>query len=365
MGERNWSLMKMILLDSLALAACQAPSSGSVATPSTAGLANPASIHCQEQGGTHEMRQDGSGGTFGVCVFSDGSECEEWAFFNGECQPGMYQQAEDGLNSVNVVKAAGLEETVSIDIRELSLEPADEPYGHLLTIDNEGSLEAIIDALNVDIRPGLRLACIPIYQLIFHLANGSTWLLEYSCGEDQGNFMRGGQPLVEGKDYVPPVAFNELLRQHIQSTWAQSINPTQAYGLDRAVELEILESIVTETGTSNPQIVTSQMVYRLETGDPAVIASLVELLDADYDFAANLRCPAQYVLIFTLDGGSKESFGYLCRDAETGVFRGDQAIWKGRVIEPPVEFLAQLEALLDDANWFPCHSKSRTAKSFS
>jgi putative hemolysin len=115
MDARNCSLPIMILLASLALAACNAPFSGSVAAPSPAGLANPASVHCQEQGGTHEIRQDGSGGTYGVCVFSDGSECEEWAFFNGECQPGMYQQTEDGLNSVNVVKATGLEESVSFD----------------------------------------------------------------------------------------------------------------------------------------------------------------------------------------------------------------------------------------------------------
>jgi putative hemolysin len=340
----------MILLASLALAACNAPSSGSVNTPSLAGLANPASVHCQEQGGTLEVRQNESGDTYGVCVFSDNSECEEWAFFNDDCQQGMYEQAEDGLGSVNVVEAAGLEETVSLDIMELNLEPADEPYEHLLTIDNEGSLEVIIEALNVVIRPGLRLACIPIYQLNFHLADGSTWLLEYSCGDDQGNFMRGGQPLFDGKDYVPPAAFNELMRQHIQSTWAQSINPTQVYELDRAVELEILESIITQSGTSEPQIVTSQMVSRLKTDDPAVIASLVDLLDADYDFADNLRCPAQYVLIFTLDGGSKESFGYLCHDAETGIFRGDQAIWKGRAIALPAEFQIQLEALLDGGN---------------
>jgi len=350
MGARNWSLLIMILLGSLALAACQAPSTESVDTPSAAGLANPASVHCQEQGGTLEMRLDSSGGTYGVCVFSDGSECEEWAFFNGECRPGMYQQAEDGLNSVNVVKAAGLDETVSLDIMELNLEPADEPYGHILTINNEGSLEAIIETLNVDIRPGLRLACIPLYQLKFHLADGSTWLLEYSCGEDQGNFMRGGQPLIEGKDYVPPVAFNDLMRQHIQSTWIQNINPTQVHGLDQAVELEILESIVTETGTSEPQIVTSQMVSRLKTDDPILIDSLVALLDADYDFTDNLRCPAQYVLIFTFDSGPKESFGYLCRDVESGILRGDQAIWIGRAIELPVEFQVQLEALLDGAN---------------
>jgi hypothetical protein len=51
------------------------------------GMPNPASVYCEEQGGTLEMRE-GEGGTFGVCIFADGSECEEWSFFNGACQKG-------------------------------------------------------------------------------------------------------------------------------------------------------------------------------------------------------------------------------------------------------------------------------------
>jgi putative hemolysin len=51
------------------------------------GMPNPASVYCEEQGGTLEMRE-GEGGTVGFCIFEDGSECEEWAFFNGECAIG-------------------------------------------------------------------------------------------------------------------------------------------------------------------------------------------------------------------------------------------------------------------------------------
>jgi putative hemolysin len=51
------------------------------------GMANPASVFCEEQGGRLEIRTAADGGQFGVCLFADGSECEEWAFFNGECQP--------------------------------------------------------------------------------------------------------------------------------------------------------------------------------------------------------------------------------------------------------------------------------------
>jgi putative hemolysin len=50
-----------------------------------AGLANPASVYCEEQGYTLEIRTDEQGSQYGFCVFPDGSECEEWAFFRGEC----------------------------------------------------------------------------------------------------------------------------------------------------------------------------------------------------------------------------------------------------------------------------------------
>jgi len=51
------------------------------------GLPNPASQYCAEQGYELEMRTDASG-TAGYCIFPDGTECEEWAFFQGECAPG-------------------------------------------------------------------------------------------------------------------------------------------------------------------------------------------------------------------------------------------------------------------------------------
>lgn len=51
------------------------------------GIANPASVYCEEQGGTVEIRTDESGGQVGYCVFSDGTEVEEWAYFRGEAEP--------------------------------------------------------------------------------------------------------------------------------------------------------------------------------------------------------------------------------------------------------------------------------------
>ena len=71
------------------LASCG--SQHATATPN-ADMPNPASVYCEEHGGTVDLRQDASGGVAGICVFPDGSECDEWAYFRGECEPGNAPQ---------------------------------------------------------------------------------------------------------------------------------------------------------------------------------------------------------------------------------------------------------------------------------
>ena len=53
-----------------------------------AGIPNPASVFCEERGGKLDIRTDSSGGQVGICVFANGSECDEWAYYRGECAPG-------------------------------------------------------------------------------------------------------------------------------------------------------------------------------------------------------------------------------------------------------------------------------------
>lgn len=77
----------------------------------TTQIANPASVYCVDQGGTLDMRES-SLGTYGVCIFSDGSECEEWEYFREECAMGdslsyigvggdLTQDLDDDLNIMN------------------------------------------------------------------------------------------------------------------------------------------------------------------------------------------------------------------------------------------------------------------------
>jgi putative hemolysin len=50
-------------------------------------IANPASVNCIEKKGYLSIRKRGDGGEYGICIFKDGRQCEEWALMRGECPP--------------------------------------------------------------------------------------------------------------------------------------------------------------------------------------------------------------------------------------------------------------------------------------
>ncbi len=63
-------------------------------------LANPASQNCVKQGGALKIERRPDGGQYGVCVFTDSYQCEEWALFRGECP-------KNGLRVTSYVTPAG------------------------------------------------------------------------------------------------------------------------------------------------------------------------------------------------------------------------------------------------------------------
>ncbi len=79
----------------LALTACTAhqtrtaPDTAATTMPQ-AGMPNPASVYCTQEGNKLEIRTAADGSQNGICVFPDGSTCDEWAHFRGEC--GLAQQ---------------------------------------------------------------------------------------------------------------------------------------------------------------------------------------------------------------------------------------------------------------------------------
>ncbi|MDD1655342.1 MAG: DUF333 domain-containing protein [Methanomicrobiales archaeon] len=53
--------------------------------PASAGMANPSAVYCEEQNMTYETRSNPDGSQYGVCILSDGTECDSWEYYRGDC----------------------------------------------------------------------------------------------------------------------------------------------------------------------------------------------------------------------------------------------------------------------------------------
>ena len=51
-------------------------------------LPNPASVNCVKKGGKVVIEKRGDGGEYGICLFEDNRQCEEWAMLRGRCPVG-------------------------------------------------------------------------------------------------------------------------------------------------------------------------------------------------------------------------------------------------------------------------------------
>ena len=81
----------ILLVALLAVVACSTPENTPTSTPESTPqveIANPAAAYCVEQGYKNEIRTDADGNQYGVCIMDDGTECDERAFYRGECGPG-------------------------------------------------------------------------------------------------------------------------------------------------------------------------------------------------------------------------------------------------------------------------------------
>ena len=64
-------------------------------------MPNPASVYCEQNGNQLKIHTAADGSQSGICVFPDGSTCDEWAYFRRECGPA----AQKSPTSVIVVEA--------------------------------------------------------------------------------------------------------------------------------------------------------------------------------------------------------------------------------------------------------------------
>ena len=105
----------LIVVIAVGISGCGVSNGEPTAQPTGAsGLANPASVYCEGLGYKLELRTDDTG-SYGVCIFPDGSECDEWDFLAGRCgqensyceQHGFVLEAEEESNIATCVFTDG------------------------------------------------------------------------------------------------------------------------------------------------------------------------------------------------------------------------------------------------------------------
>ncbi len=83
------------------------------------GMANPASVYCNQNAGKSEIRNN-EDGQYGVCVFPDGSQCDEWKFFRKECGIGDSKTSlEKDLELIK--QALVLKDGIDLDLVDVSV----------------------------------------------------------------------------------------------------------------------------------------------------------------------------------------------------------------------------------------------------
>ena len=96
----------------MALTACAAPQTQAAPEPAAtdmpqAGMPNPASVYCTQNGNKLEIRTAADGSQNGICIFPDGSACDEWAYYRGECGPAAQKSPTPAMTVEATTEASG------------------------------------------------------------------------------------------------------------------------------------------------------------------------------------------------------------------------------------------------------------------
>ena len=107
-----------------------------ISPTSQANIPNPASINCEQQGNKLEIVTAADGSQKGLCIFPDGSSCDEWAYFRGECGPTGQSDSPSASTEVSTA-------TQDIDSPNISLTPP--PHTATVTIPAQVAINESLD----------------------------------------------------------------------------------------------------------------------------------------------------------------------------------------------------------------------------
>jgi len=172
-------------------------------------MVNPAAKYCIDQGYRHEIRHDEAGNEVGVCIFDDGSECDAWAYFRGECGP---EEAEKPR--LNLVEVAGLTDIQEIEITQVVSPKDDSDHtSRTISITDPADIQALLAPLDAPLPmvPPTR-CCYTIYELKFMHESGQVDAFRLgSCG------LYGDQSYWQGLVLATPAEFTEQLNRLLEA----------------------------------------------------------------------------------------------------------------------------------------------------
>lgn len=114
-----------------------------------------------------------------------------------------------GSGRVNVAQAAGLAQTVRIEITDAGYGPSTRASPRVLT--DQPTIQAIVQTLDRPLPLQAPAACLPQYRLRFHLSSGRDEDFRYLC---QGGvaILGGDQAFWQGQQIEAPAELDRLLQ---------------------------------------------------------------------------------------------------------------------------------------------------------
>jgi putative hemolysin len=101
----TFTIILIVLTACTALPVQQAGPTVTKTTP--VNMPNPASVYCEQNGNKLEIQTAADGSQSGLCVFPDGSTCDEWAYYRGECSPTAQTSPTPAMNVQATTEASG------------------------------------------------------------------------------------------------------------------------------------------------------------------------------------------------------------------------------------------------------------------
>jgi len=247
--------------------------------------------------------------------------------------------------TLNLVRDARLASATEVDILELDSSSGAggaATYSPKVAITDEATITRLVAALDEELDFTSSPRCLARYVLVFRLADGTEHEYGYTCGPGGPLFLRGDAEYFGGQAVLPPMRFDDLIVEQLTAgAPLKGLNVVAVADLDKTEAIEILKLDPLSADTS-----ARAYTLKLDLTDREIIGKLVDALDREIELGPRIKIPAQFTLVFHLEGGSEEQYGYVDDGSEFAGLRGDEAYFGDQDARAPEEFRRLMTDLL-------------------